>query len=146
MKHDNPTSKRARWIEVLATYFFKIEHRPKKKMGYADYLFRINQTNTEYLQDRKDVKYILNVLYNDKEVYESERYKDPMEGLIQIPCGKVDPGETSYQAVYRETREKTGLHTAPVYLTIDKGFNYDLYTTDIGERISQQMEPSKNGS
>ncbi len=42
-------------------------------MGYADYLFRINQTN---------MKYILNVLYNDKEVYRSEKYKDPMKGLI----------------------------------------------------------------
>ncbi len=42
MKHDNPTPRRARWMEVLATYFFKIEHRSEKKMGHADYLFRIN--------------------------------------------------------------------------------------------------------
>ncbi len=60
-----------------------------------------------------------------------------MEGLIQVSCGKVDLGKTSYQAICRETREETGLHTAPVYLTIDKGFNCDLYTTDIGERKSQ---------
>src|SRR6266540_131880 len=105
-------------MEVLATYFFEIEHKPKKKMGYADYLSRINQTNPEYPWDRKDVKYILNVLYNNKGVYESERYKDPIEGLIQIPCGKVNPEETSYQAVYRENREETGLHIASVYLTI----------------------------
>ncbi len=39
-----------------------------------------------------------------------------MEGLIQVPCGKVDPGETSYQAVCRETREETGLHVASVYI------------------------------
>ncbi len=145
MKHDNPTPRRARQMEVLATYFFEIEYRPGKKMGHADYLFRINQTNPEYPWDRRDAKYILNVLYNDKGVYGSERYKDLMEGLIQVPCGKVDPGETSYQAVCRETREETGLHTAPVYLTIDKGFDCDLYTTDIGERMPQQMEPSKNG-
>ncbi len=67
-----------------------------------------------------------------------------MEGLIQVPCGKVDPGETSYQAVCRETREEIGLHVAPVYLTTDKSFNCNLYTTDIGERTSQWMEPSKN--
>ena len=67
-----------------------------------------------------------------------------MEGLIQVPCEKVDPGETSYQAICKETREETGLHTVPVYLTIDKSFNCDLYTTDIGERIPQWMEPSKN--
>ncbi len=145
MKHDNPTPRRARWMEVLATYFFEIEHRLGKKIGYADYLFRINQTNPEYPQDRKDAKYILNVLYNDKGVYGSERYKDPMEGLIQVSCEKVDPEETSYQAVCRETREKTGLYTAPVYLITDKSFNCNLYTTDIGERIPQQMKPSKNG-
>ncbi len=130
MKHDNFTPKRARWMEVLATYFFKIEYRPGKKMCHADYLSRINQTNLEYPQDRKDAKYVLNVLYNDKGVYGSERYKDLMEGLIQVPCGKVDPGETSYQAVCREIRKETGLHTVPVYLITDKSFNYDLYTTD----------------
>ncbi len=48
MKYDNPTPRRVRWMEVLATYFFEIEHRPEKKMGHADYLSRINQTNTEY--------------------------------------------------------------------------------------------------
>ncbi len=114
-------------------------------MGHADYLSRINQTNFEYPQNRKDAKYILNVLYNNKEVYRSERYKDPIEGLIQVPCRKVDPGETSYQAVYREIREETGLHITPIYLTTDKSFNCDLYTTDIGEKIPQWMKPNKNG-
>ena len=122
-------------MEILATYFFEIEHRPGKKMCHADYLSRINQTNTEYPWDRKDVKYVLNVLYNDKGVYGSEKYKDSMEGLIQVFCGKVDIGEISYQAVCREIRKETGLHIAPVYLTKDKGFNCDIYTTDIGERI-----------
>ncbi len=124
-------------MEVLATYFFEIEYRSGKKMGHVDYLFRINQTNSEYPWDRKDVRYILNVLYNDKGVYGSERYKNLMEGLIQVPYRKVDSEETSYQAVCRETREEMELHTAPVYLITDKGFNYDLYTTNIGERISQ---------
>ncbi len=131
-------------MKVLATYFFKIEYRLEKKMDHADYLSRINQTNTKYLWNRKDVKYILNVLYNDKGIYRSERYKDLMEGLIQVPCEKVDSGETSYQAVCKETREKTGLHTAPVYLIIDKGFNCDIYITDIGKRTPQWMELSKN--
>src|SRR6266542_1648869 len=145
MKHDNPIPRRARWMEVLVTYFFEIEHRLGKKMGHTDYLSRINQTNPEYPWDRRDAKYILNVLYNEKGVYGSERYKDPMKGLIQVPYGKIDPGEISYQAVYRETREETGLHIAPMYLITDKGFNCDLYTIDIRERISQWMELSKNG-
>jgi len=42
IKHDNPILKRARWIEVLVTYFFEIKHRSGKKMGYANYLFKIN--------------------------------------------------------------------------------------------------------
>src|SRR6266542_913337 len=144
MKHDNLTLRRARWMEVLATYFFEIEHRPGKKMGHADYLSRINQTNPEYLWDRKDAKYILNVVYNDRGVYGSERYKDPMEGLIQVPCGKVDPGETSYQAVIRETVKETGLTSAPKYLCKDDRFNCDLYTTNIGDRKPEWTEPEKN--
>jgi len=48
MKHDNSTLRRARWMEILTTYFFKIEHRLGKKMGHADYLFRINQINVKY--------------------------------------------------------------------------------------------------
>ena len=68
-----------------------------------------------------------------------------MEGLIQVSCKKVDLRETSYQAVYRETREETDLHTALIYLTTDKRFNCDLYTTDIGEKILQWMKPNKNG-
>ena len=113
-------------------------------MGYADYLSKINQTNPEYPWDRKDAKYILNVLYNDKGVYGLEKYKDPIEGLIQVPCGKVNPGETSYQTVCRKIREETGLHTTPIYLTIDKSFNCNIYIMDIGERISQWIESSKN--
>jgi len=42
MKYDNPIPRKARWMEVLATYFFKIKYRPEKKMGHADYLSRIN--------------------------------------------------------------------------------------------------------
>jgi len=48
IKYDNPTPRRARWMKVLATYFFEIEHRPGKKMGHANYLSRINQTNPKY--------------------------------------------------------------------------------------------------
>src|SRR6266498_2220501 len=101
IKHDNSTPRRARWIKVLATYFFEIKHKSGKKMGHADYLSKINQTNTKYPWDRKNAKYILNILYNDKRVYRSERYKDLIEGLIQIPCRKVDSKEISYQAVCR---------------------------------------------
>ena len=68
-----------------------------------------------------------------------------MEGLIQVLCGKVDPGETLYQAVIRETTEETGLTSAPKYLCKDDRFNYDLYTTDIGKRKPEWTEPEKMG-
>ncbi len=106
-------------------------------MGHIDYLSKINQTNTEYSWDRKDTKYILNILYNDKGVYRSKRYKDLIERLIQVLCRKVNPGKTSYQAVYRETREETSLYIVPVYLIMDKKFNCDLYITNIRKKISQ---------
>ncbi len=54
----------------------------EKKISHANYLLRISQTNIKYLWDRKNIKFTLNVLYNDKEVYGSERYKDPIERLI----------------------------------------------------------------
>ena len=48
IKHDNSIPRRARWMKILATYFFEIEYRSGKKIGHADYLSRINQTNPEY--------------------------------------------------------------------------------------------------
>ena len=48
IKHNNSISRRARWMKVLATYFFEIEHRLEKKIGHADYLSKINQINAEY--------------------------------------------------------------------------------------------------
>ncbi len=49
MKYDNFILKRTRWMEVLIIYFFEIEYKLKRKMSHANYLFRINQTNIEYL-------------------------------------------------------------------------------------------------
>ncbi len=69
-------------MEILASYHFEIQHRPGRKMVYADYLSRLHQRKTEYSWNRKDTKFVLNVLYTKKGVYRSERYKDLMEGLI----------------------------------------------------------------
>ncbi len=130
-------------MEVLSSYHFDIQHKPGKKMGHADYLSRMNSTQTEFPWDQKDAKYVLNVLYNEKGVYGSERYKDPMEGLIQVPCGKVDSGETSYQAVIRETVKETGLTSTSKYLCKDDRFNCDLYIANIGDRKPEWTEPDK---
>jgi len=60
-----------------------------------------------------------------------------MEGFIQVSYRKVNSEEISYQAIYRETRKETEFHMTPIYLIIDKGFNYDLYIMNIEERIPQ---------
>ena len=69
-----------------------------------------------------------------------ERYKDPIEELIQVPCEKVEKEETSYQAVCKETREETELHTALKYFTKDDRFNCDLYTTNITTTVDRTRE------
>src|SRR6266498_163279 len=66
-----------------------------------------------------------------------------MEGLIQVSCRKVDLEETSYQAIIRETIEKTGLTSALKYLCKDDRFNCDLYTTNIGDRKPEWTESEK---
>ena len=40
------------------------------------------------------------------------RGHDPGKGLWSIPGGRIDPGETSEEAVVREVREETGLEVA----------------------------------
>ena len=125
-------------MEILALYYFEIQHRLGKKMVHANYLSRLYQEQMEYLQDRKDAKFVLNILYTKEEVYKSKRYKDLIEGLIQVPSEKTEKGETSYQAVCRETKEETGLHMVPKYLTKNDRFNYDIYITDITERETSQ--------
>src|SRR6266496_5321572 len=47
MKHDHPSPRRVRWMEVLFSYHFDIQHKSEKKMGHADYLSRMNNTQTE---------------------------------------------------------------------------------------------------
>jgi len=89
----------------------------------------------------------LNVLYIKEEIYESKRYKDPITGLIQVFCEKVNKKETSYQIACREIREEIDLHTVLKYLIKDNKFNYNLYTIDITEReLLQWLKLEKNES
>ena len=52
--------------------------------------------------------YVLNILYNHEGIYLSKRLqKDkPMYNLWQVAGGKVEKGESSLQAVLRETKER----------------------------------------
>ncbi len=69
-------------MEILVSYHFEIQHRSEKKMAHVDYLSRRYQEKAEYSWDRKDTKFVLNVLYIKKGVYILKRYKNLMERLI----------------------------------------------------------------
>ena len=42
MTHENPSPRRARWIEKMAPFNFTIHYRPRVKMGYADFASRMD--------------------------------------------------------------------------------------------------------
>ncbi len=44
------------------------------------------------------------------------RVKPPYQGLLNLPGGKLEPGEDGLHAAYRELREETGVTAADVYL------------------------------
>ena len=99
----------------------------------------------------KEPKYVLNILYNDRGVYLSERIQEDKEmcGLWQSPGGKVEEGETSEEAVLRETAEETDIELKLqdlTYLFNDPHFNCDVYMTKLQKnQIPQQTEPEKQG-
>src|SRR6266511_3649205 len=150
LTHEDPSPRRARWMEYLARYNFEIDHRPGSKMQHADYMSYIEKlSNEEYLsQNRTNATFVLNILYNDEEIYMSQRNSTAkvMANLLQTPGGKVDIGETSIQAAIRETFEETGIKCDPEYWGVDEEFNCDIYAYRIGEKETPKwMEPGKNG-
>ncbi len=42
MIHENPSPQRARWIEKMALFNFTIHYQPGVKMGYADFVSRMD--------------------------------------------------------------------------------------------------------
>ena len=100
-------------------------------------------------ENMKEPKYVLNILYNDRGVYLSERIQKNKEmcGLWQSSGGKVEEGETSEEAVLRETAEETDIELKLqdlTYLFNDPHFNCDVYMTKLQKnQIPQQTEPEK---
>src|SRR5947207_12731419 len=87
-------------------------------------------------ENMKEPKYVLNILYNDRGVYLSERIQENKEmcGLWQSPGGKVEEDETSEEAVLRETVEETDIELKLqdlTYLFNDPHFNCDVYMTKL---------------
>ena len=72
-----------------------------------------------------------------------------MYNLWQVAGGKVEHGESSLQAVLKETKEETGLTIVKKecnYLTNDPEFNCDIYITKIADQQElQRTEVKKYG-
>lgn len=63
-------------------------------------------------------------LTEQKDIILVEQYRYPMKNLtLEIPAGKLDPGETPLQGAVRELEEETGLRNA------DLRFIGELYTS-----------------
>ena len=93
----------------------------------------------------------MNILYNNKGIYLSQRCdpKKEMYNLWQVPGGKVERGESSIQAVLRETQEETGVKLEKnnlTYLFNDPKFNCDVYATKLTSNLElKHTEPEKQG-
>ena len=88
------------------------------------------------------------VMYHQDEIFMSQRHPDVeiMSGLLQTVCGKVEEGETPYEAAKRKVKEETGIESHPYYWDTDPRFNCDIYTYRVGDwEYLECMEPDKNG-
>ncbi|GES91988.1 retroviral-like aspartic protease 1 [Rhizophagus clarus] len=107
--------------------------------------------NEPVKQILKRPTYVMNILYQDNGIYLSKRCQKNKEmyNLWQVPGGKVELGESSIQAVLRETQEETGIKLKKeelTYLFNDPNFNCDIYATKlISNQKLEHTEPDKQG-
>ena len=59
------------------------------------------------------------------------RSKDPYKGMYNFVGGKLEEGETSIQAAYRELFEETGISKADIELDHFMDINYFKYENDL---------------
>jgi ADP-ribose pyrophosphatase YjhB (NUDIX family) len=96
--------------------------------------------------------YIINIIYNNHGIYLSKRLQPekPMYNLWQVVCGKVEKGESTLQAVLRETKEETGLEIGRNNTQLifnDPTFNCDVYITKVtDDQKLQRIESEKQGA
>ena len=81
------------------------------------------------------------VVRDDGKILGLESFK--RDGLLELPGGKLEPGETVEQAAYREVREETGLN---VMLACGEAFlrvgSLERHKTDIIATVKGKPYPS----
>ena len=75
------------------------------------------------------------------------RQKDPYKGCLNFVGGKVEPGEESEHAAYRELQEETGISKQQIRLFrlmdiryYDKDFDLELYVGKLEENVPLRAE------
>ena len=75
----------------------------------------------------------------------SIRSKEPIKGILQTPCGKVESRKSSWKVVIREMKEETELEIWPSYLLNDEFYDCDIYTYKLGDiKKPERTESEKN--
>jgi len=97
-------------------------------------------------------RFVLVILYNDTGIYMSQRIAahKPMYLKYQVPCGKLEPEETSRQAAHRKVYEETGLnipHKRIKFFVNDPEFDCDIYYIKLNYlELPTRTEPENMGS
>lgn len=66
------------------------------------------------------------IVYNkaqDKLLF-CKRMKDPYKGLFNLVGGKIEEGESGFEAAYRELEEETGINSSQIELSHMMDFTY----------------------
>lgn len=72
--------------------------------------------------------YNLILVYNStfEKIILCQRVKEPYLGLSNLPGGKIEPGESSLLAAYRELEEETGIQASQIKLHHLMDFTYHM--------------------
>mgnify|MGYP002772677972 FL=1 len=72
------------------------------------------------------------------------RIKEPYKGLINFVGGKIEPGESGFDAAYRELNEETGISRRDIELVHLMDFSYPLdhcYVEVYAGQLKRETEP-----
>lgn len=72
------------------------------------------------------------------------RRKEPYKGLINFVGGKIEPGESGFDAAYRELYEETGISRRDIELVHLMDFSYPLdpcYVEVYAGQLKRETEP-----